>query len=224
MSSAPPGFFQGTEMPDAKWWQTLWPNPAQTLTLVGLGRGMYAIDLCCGDGWFTLPMAKIARHVMAVDIDAKMLVLASSRLARDRLANCDYQLCDAYGLAEYVPGPVAFVFMANAFHGVPDRERLARIIGEALKPGGRFAIVNWHKLPREKTTGLGQPRGPRARARGRARGPESELRLSPEQTVEAVEAGGLKRKRIVDVPPYHYGAVFEKPIAKASPPKWVYPP
>jgi len=213
MSSAPPGFFQGTEMPDAKWWQTLWPNPAQILTLVGLGRGMDAIDLCCGDGWFTLPMAKIARHVMAVDIDAKMLVLASSRLARDRLANCDYQLGDAYGLAEYVPWPVDFVFMANAFHGVPDRERLARIIGEALKPGGRFAIVNWHKLPREKTTVLGQPRGP-----------ESELRLSPEQTVEAVEAGGLKRKRIVDVPPYHYGAVFEKPIAKASPPKWVYPP
>ncbi len=96
MSSAPPGFFQGTEMPDAKWWQTLWPNPAQTLTLVGLGRGMDAIDLCCGDGWFTLPMAKIARHVMAVDIDAKMLVLTSSRLARDRLANCDYQLGDAY--------------------------------------------------------------------------------------------------------------------------------
>ena len=213
MTSAPPGFFQGTEMPDARWWQALWPNPAQILTRVGLGRGMDAVDLCSGNGWFTLPMAKIARHVMAVDIDAKMLVLASSRLARDRLDNCDYQLGDAYGLAEYVPWPVDFVFMANAFHGVPDRERLARIVGEALKPGGRFAIINWRQLPREKTTVLGQPRGP-----------ASDLRLSPEQTVKAVEAGGLKSKKIVDVPPYHYGAVFEKPIAKASLPKWLYPP
>jgi SAM-dependent methyltransferase len=208
-----PGFFQGTEMPDATWWQALFPNPAQLLKQVGVAPGADAVDLCSGDGWFTLPMAKIARHVMAVDIDAKMLVLTSSRLARERVVNCDYQLGDAYELAQYVPWPVDFVFMANAFHGVPDRERLARIVGAALKPGGRFAIVNWHPRPRETTTVLGQPRGP-----------ASALRLSPEQTVKAVEAGGLRSKRIVDVPPYHYGAVFEKPIAKASPPKWVYPP
>ena len=88
--------------------------------------------------------------------------------------------------------------------------RMTNIIGEALKPGGRFAIVNWHKLPREKTTVLGQPRGP-----------ESELRLSPERTVKEVEAGGLKSQGIVDIPPYHYGAVFEKPIVKALPPKWL---
>jgi len=212
MSSDLPGFFRGTEMPDANWWQALWPNPAQILTLVGLTPGMDAVDLCSGDGWFTLQMAKIARHVMAVDIDAKMLVLTSSRLARDRVANCDYQLGDAYGLAEYVPWPVDFVFMGNSFHGVPDRERLARIVGEALKPGGRFAIINWHQLPQEKTTVLGRPRGPK-----------SELRLSPEQTVKAVEAGGLSARGVVDIPPYHYGAIFEKPVAKASAPKWLHP-
>ncbi|HEY8273985.1 MAG TPA: methyltransferase, partial [Pseudolabrys sp.] len=75
------GFFQGTEMPDATWWQALFPKPAQILTLAGLAPGMDAVDLCSGDGWFTLPMAKIARHVMAVDIDAKMLAHASTRLA-----------------------------------------------------------------------------------------------------------------------------------------------
>jgi len=212
MSSDLPGFFRGTEMPDANWWQTLWPNPAQILTLVGLTPGMDAVDLCSGDGWFTLQMAKIARHVMAVDIDAKMLVLTSSRLARDRVANCDYQLGDAYGLAEYVPWPVDFVFMGNSFHGVPDRERLVRVVGDALKPGGRFAIINWHQLPQEKTTVLGRPRGPK-----------SELRLSPEQTVKAVEAGGLSARGVVDIPPYHYGAIFEKPVAKASAPKWLHP-
>ena len=199
MSSDLPEFFQGTEMPDATWWQALFPNPAQILTLVGLAPGMDAVDLCCGDGWFTLQMAKVAKHVMAVDIDARMLALASSRLSQERLSNCDYQLGDAYGLAEFVPQPVDMVFMANSFHGVPDRERLARIVGGVLKPGGRFAIVNWHQLPREETTVLGQPRGP-----------ASGLRLSPEQTVKAVEAVGLRRAAIVDIPPYHYGAIFAK--------------
>lgn len=205
MSSDLPGFFQGTEMPDTTWWRALWPNPARILSLVGLARGMDAVDLCSGEGWFTLPMAKVARHVMAVDIDAKMLALASSRLARERIANCDYQLGDAYHLAEYVPRPIDLVFMANSFHGVPDRERLAQTVGKVLKPGGHFAIVNWRQLPREKTTVLGQPRGP-----------STELRLSPEQTVKSVEAGGLKGKGILDMPPYHYGAIFEKPFAKGS--------
>jgi hypothetical protein len=37
--------------------------------------------------------------------------------------------------------------------------------------------------------------------------------MSPDQTIEAVEAGGLKLARLVEVPPYHYGAVFERPAA-----------
>jgi SAM-dependent methyltransferase len=101
-----------------------------------------------------------------------------------------------------VPEPADFVFMANAFHGVPDRPRLARAVREALKPAGRFAIVNWHRRPREETTVLGEPRGPK-----------TELRLSSAQTVEAVEAGGLRLVEIVEIPPYHYGAVFERPPA-----------
>jgi ubiquinone/menaquinone biosynthesis C-methylase UbiE len=200
MSSDLPGFFQGTEMPDATWWQALFPNPAEILSLVGLAPSMDVVDLCSGDGWFTLPMAKVARHVTAVDIDANMLALAGSRLEREGISNCDYRLGDAYRLAEFVPRPVDFIFMANSFHGVPDREGLARSVGRTLKPGGHFAIVNWHQRPREKTIVLGQPRGPK-----------SELRLSPEQTVRAVEAGGLKTKAVVEIPPYHYGTIFENP-------------
>ncbi|HET7913035.1 MAG TPA: hypothetical protein VFL49_13460, partial [Pseudolabrys sp.] len=60
-----------------------------------------------------------------------------------------------------------------------------------LKPRGLFAIVNWHQLPREKTTVPGEPRAPR-----------SELRLSPDLTVKAVEATGLETKAIVDISPY----------------------
>lgn len=62
-----------------------------------------------------------------------------------------------------VPQPVDFVFLANAFHGVPERARLARAVANTLvEPGGHFAIVNWHARPREETTILGEPRGPLA--------------------------------------------------------------
>ena len=44
----PPGFFEGTEMPTAGWWEALWPDPAGVLAAVGLRSGMGVIDLCSG--------------------------------------------------------------------------------------------------------------------------------------------------------------------------------
>jgi hypothetical protein len=32
--------------------------------------------------------------------------------------------------------------------------------------------------------------------------------MSPEETIESVEAGGLKFRKKIDIPPYHYGVVF----------------
>jgi SAM-dependent methyltransferase len=148
---------------------------------------------------FTLQIAKVARHVVAIDIDATLLEVARHRLTESNVTNCDLVEANAYDLADLVPRPADLVFMANAFHGVPDRIRLARAVGASLVPGGRFAIVNWHQRPREETTVLGEPRGPK-----------TELRLSPEQTIDAVELGGLALAQLVEVPPYHYGAVFQR--------------
>jgi len=52
-----PGFFQGAEMPTAGWWEALWPDPVGVLTKVGIKPGIEVIDLCSGDGWFTLQIA-----------------------------------------------------------------------------------------------------------------------------------------------------------------------
>jgi 2-polyprenyl-3-methyl-5-hydroxy-6-metoxy-1,4-benzoquinol methylase len=198
MADRPVGFFEGTEMPTAGWWEALWPDPAGVLAAVGLRSGMDVIDLCSGDGWFTLQIAKVARHVTAIDIDPTFLEVARHRLAESGVTNCDFISGDAYDVAK-LAGPTDFVFMANAFHGVPDRSRLAQAVASASKAGGYFAIVNWHKRPREETPILGE-----------ARGPNTELRMSPEETIKSVEEGGLKFTKIVEVPPYHYGVVFHR--------------
>jgi hypothetical protein len=76
---------------------------------------------------------------------------------------------------------------------------MARAVNAALVPSGRFAVVNWHQRPREQTVILGEPRGPK-----------TELRVSPQQTIEAIELADLKFSQLVDVPPFHYGAIFER--------------
>jgi SAM-dependent methyltransferase len=199
MIDRPKEFFDGTEMPTAGWWEALWPDPIGVLRAVGLQPGMDVIDLCSGDGWFTLQIAKVARNVVAIDIDHGILEVARKRLSEASVANCKFVAGDAYELIELWEKPVDFVFMANAFHGVPDKLRLARSVHDILKPGGKFAVVNWQDRPREETQVLGEPRGPR-----------TELRIGPDVVKADVEPSGLKLTEVVEILPYHYGAIFQR--------------
>jgi ubiquinone/menaquinone biosynthesis C-methylase UbiE len=184
------GYFEGTGMPDPGWWEALWPDPAGVLAKVGLKPGMDVIDLCSGDGWFTLQIAKIAHHVIAVDLDGKLLDTARTRLAESKQSNCMFIEGNACAVATLVDRQVDFVFLANAFHGVPDKPRLTRAVSKVLKPGGLFVIVNWHERPREETVVLGEPRGP-----------ATALRMSPEATNAAVQQAGLKPIHPIEIPP-----------------------
>src|SRR5271154_3051060 len=104
---------------------------------------------------------RMAQHVVAIDIDADLLSLARRRVSEAGLTNWQFIVADAYDLRANIGAPVDFVFLANAFHGVPDKQRLCNPVAETLLPGGQFAVVNRHQEPKEETTVLGQPRGPK---------------------------------------------------------------
>jgi ubiquinone/menaquinone biosynthesis C-methylase UbiE len=196
------GFFPATGMPDADWWQALWPQPGKVLAKLDIKADSEVVDLCCGDGLFTAPLARMVRHVIGVDIDPKMLAAASAKVAAAGVANCEFIEGDAYAVADLVRRPVDFIFMANTFHGVPDKPRLARAVATILKPGGRFAVVNWHRRQRDETIVLGQPRGPK-----------TEMRMTPADVVTTVEPAGVKPAGVIELPPYHYAAIFAKPAS-----------
>lgn len=187
-------------MPDLDWWQSLWPEPEAVLGSLGIEPGMDIIDLCCGDGLFTVPLARMAHHVIAIDLNPEILARAKEQLAAIHASNCDVVLGDAYEVGAFARSPVDFVLMANTFHGVPDKPRLAHAVGSVLKPGGRFAVINWHRRPREETVVLGQPRGPK-----------TDMRMEPEEVAAVVVSSGLNLVRVVELPPYHYAAILEKP-------------
>lgn len=171
------------------------------LEKLGIRQGLAAVDLCCGDGLFTAPLALSCRQVYAVDLDGQLLERASARIAEAGGRNCKFIQGDAYDAASLVPEPVEYVLLANTFHGVPDKERLSGAVASILVPGGNFAIVNWHAVPREQTVVLSQPRGPR-----------TEMRMEPADVARAVELAGLRLSHVVELPPYHYGAIVVKPV------------
>lgn len=193
------GFFPATTMPDADWWRALWPDPAKILAKMGVEPGGVAVDLCCGDGLFTAPLARIAKRVYAIDIDPVMLDRARGHVAEARADNCEFVLADAMAVTAVVPEPVDYIFLANTFHGVPDQLGLARAVAALLKPKGLFGIINWRRRPRDETVVLGQPRGPK-----------TEMRIEVNGVAAIVQPAGLLLSRIVELPPYHYGVVFYK--------------
>ena len=191
--------FPATVMPDQHWWQALWPDPDCVVRALRIEAGMTVVDLGCGDGYFTAAIARQLGSSRVIGFDLDPAMLEQAKVACHGMSNCDWLLGDAMELSRLVATPVEYVLMANTFHGVPDKTALAREIAAILTPSGRFTIVNWHRIPREETSVLGQPRGPR-----------TELRMSPEQTRAVVEPAGFELEAVVELPPFHYAAIFRK--------------
>jgi len=199
---APAEYFPATSMPDRDWWSALWPNPADILRKLGITREMTVLDLCCGDGYFTAPLARLVEgKVHALDLDPAMIETAKAEVTRQGASVLDWLCADARDIVGLLPEPVDYVLIANTFHGVPDQAGLARAARSVLRPGGLFGIVNWHRLPRERTTVLDQPRGPR-----------TDMRMTPEGVRTIVEREGFEHPAVVELPPYHYGVVFKKQV------------
>jgi len=190
--------FPATAMPDRDWWAALWPDPEGTLRALGVAPGMMVVDLCCGDGYFTVALAGIVDgRAYAVDIDPAMVERTRTELSRAGTEVLDLICADARDLPTLLPEKVDYVLIANTFHGVPKKTAMAHAVATVLKPLGRFTVVNWHVLPQERTVVLNRPRGPK-----------TELRMSPDDVRSVVEPAGFTMERVVELPPYHYGAVF----------------
>lgn len=194
--------FRNTRQPDWDWWSRLWPTPGATLRKLGIEAGMELLEIGSGNGYFALPAARITdpAPVYALDLDEDLLDELSRLADRQGIDNIVPIRGDARSLDRHLSGPVDAALFANAFHGVDETAAFVGGVHEHLRPGGLFAVVNWRDLPAAKTTVAGSERGP----------PE-ERRLRPEETDSMVRAAAdFDPPRLVDLPPYHYGLVFER--------------
>ena len=155
------------------------------------------VDLGCGKGDYTIPIAaKIGPRgkVLAVDAWQESLDELQHRAASDRLVNIETVRAD---LNEPFPLPDAIAdlcFMSSVLHDVlregPGATAL-RETARVLKPGGRFAVVEFKKIDD----------GP---------GPPVSVRLTPEDVSRILGPFGFATGGATDVGPYHYLVIAER--------------
>ena len=103
--------------------------------------GMVAVDLGCGSGQVTLPLARCGSFVLAVDLSASAIELLKKRATEQGLANVHAltQPIEGFDLA---PQSVDLVVSNYALHHLRDGDKaeVVRMSYEWLRPGGQLVI------------------------------------------------------------------------------------
>ena len=177
-------------MPDEVWWESLFDVPL-ILDRLGIHPEIGdVVELGCGYGTFTIPVARRIRgRVFAFDVDADMVVRAQRRAREAGLTNVLCQQRDVvetgYGMPhQSVDGCLLF----NILHS----EDPINLLGQAaalVRPGGRIWAIHWRCDP------------------ATPRGPSMGIRPRPEQIADWAGATGMLERvgNLVDLPPWHYG-------------------
>ena len=103
--------------------------------------GMIAVDLGCGSGQVTLPLARECLHVLAVDLSEAAIELLKTRAEEQGVGNI-HALTQPIETFELAPKSVDLVVSNYALHHLRDRDKadLVRRSFEWLRPGGHIVI------------------------------------------------------------------------------------
>ncbi|HVA47391.1 MAG TPA: class I SAM-dependent methyltransferase [Pirellulales bacterium] len=134
------------------------------LKAIKLQPGETVCDMGCGNGFYTLKMAKLvgkAGRVLAVDIQPEMLHLLELRAKEHGLNNIE-RIQSSVVDPKLPEGEVDLILLVDVYHEFSHPEQMLVAMRKALKPRGRLALVEFrledpsvpikleHKMSREQ--------------------------------------------------------------------------
>lgn len=177
-------------MPEEAYWKTLFDLPLILDRLEIDFRLRNVVEMGCGYGTFTIPVARrISGTLTTFDIDPAMVERTRQRAADAGVANVVYVVSDV--LAEGFGGEVASkdaCLLFNILH-CEEPVRLLAQAARVVRLGGAVLVIHWRRDP-------ATPRGPSMEIRPRA----EQIMAWAEQT-KVLEA----QESVIDLPPWHYG-------------------
>lgn len=115
------------------------------LAALDVQPGQTVCDLGCGNGFYTLPLAKLVGPkgvVWAVDIQPEMLELLENRAQTRGVPNLQPTLGTA--ISPNLPeAAMDLILMVDVYHEFSHPEQMLEHIRRSLKPTGRLAVVEY---------------------------------------------------------------------------------
>jgi len=170
-----------------------WQKPDEVIRALALPRDAVVADVGSGTGYFAVRLARALPQgrVLGIDIEPDMVRYLNQRAKREGLAN----LTSIVGGADdpRLPAPVDLAIVVDVYHHIGAREQYFRRVRDALKPGGRLAIIDFR---------LDAPIGPPKRHR-----------IGPEQVKQELGRAGFELAQEHAFLPHQYFLIL-RPTAK----------
>ena len=177
-------------MPAEEYWETLLNVPL-ILDALGIdGRLRDVVELGCGYGTFSIPIAqRISGDLFAFDIDPLMIARTRERAGAVEAGNVVLRERDVMESGFGLPaGSIDAVLLFNILH-CESPQTLLRHAVEVLRTGGHVLVIHWQCDSRTP------------------RGPDLAIRPTPEQILAWAQTTGKLSalEGAIELPPWHYG-------------------
>lgn len=168
----------------------VWQKPEAVIGALGLRADSWVADVGCGPGYFTRRLARAvpAGLVFAVDVEPRQLDRLNEHLTAEKLENVVPVLAPLDD-PRLPRRQFDLVLVVDTYHHFPDRLEYLQRLREALRPGGRLAIIDYHagELPV---------------------GPPPEHKLAREVVLEEAARAGFRLIEEPAILPYQYFLIF----------------
>ncbi len=122
-------------------------NASESFRELRLVKGMTVCDLGCGNGYWTLPMAKkvgAQGRVLAVDIQSEMLHKLRARSEQSKIEHIE-PILSKIDDPNLPVGEVDLLLMVDVYHEFSHPESMLWGIRRSLKPEGVVALLEYRK-------------------------------------------------------------------------------
>ncbi len=168
-----------------------WQKPHEVIAALGLRGGEAVADIGAGSGYFSAPLAKAVGPegaLYAVDVQQDLIDLLGARAEREGLKNLRPTL-GAFDDPNLAAESVDLIFICDVVHHIENRQAYYAKLAQALRPGGRLAIVDFYK--RELPVG-----------------PDVAMKIAKADMVEELRQAGFTLAEEHDFLPHQYYLIF----------------
>ncbi len=169
-------------------------QPEEVLNQLDLHDNMQVADFGCGNGYFSIPLAKINTlgKVYALDVIKEALEAVKSGANLEGIENIETIHCNLEipGASKLEDESMDLVLLRNILFQSQKKEEIIREASRVLKPEGKLILLEW--------------------VLGASLAPKEGWMISKDEAVKLVEAENVSFDKELVLDNQHYGLVFKK--------------